>query len=151
VTVRSPVLIALVILGLVAACGPTGAGLPAPQSTWPTVRATIDGRELHLIVADDHGVGMRGITDLGQLDGMLFAYPAAVAPGAIRFSMQGVTVDLDGHFFDAAGALIESIHMAACQGDPCPTYGPDHPFRWAIEAPSGRLTLPVGARLVVSG
>jgi uncharacterized membrane protein (UPF0127 family) len=132
-----------------AACATQG-DLPEPQAGWPTTTATLDGRELRLVVAEDHGIGMRGTSDLGGFHGMLFAYEEPVEPSAVRFSMQGVGEDLDGHFFAADGTLITTIWMAACPSDPCPSYGPDRPFRWVIEAPSGSLAVPPGARLVVT-
>jgi uncharacterized membrane protein (UPF0127 family) len=142
----------LVLLLLVGSgCGATGSSLPAPQSGWPTTSATLDGRILHLVVAEDHGIGMRGVTDLGHLDGMLFAYAEPVDPSGVRFSMQGLTIDLDAHFFNPDGLLIDTVPMAACPADPCPSYGPAEPFRWVVEAPAGALDVPAGARLVVAG
>jgi uncharacterized membrane protein (UPF0127 family) len=145
VSIRAGSACLLAIALALAACA---SGLPEPQAGWPTTTATLDGRDLHLIVADDHGVGMRGIADLGHLDGMLFDYPSPVDPGSIRFTMQGVMLDLDGHFFAADGTHITTIRMAACPSDPCPSYGPERPFRWVIETPPGSLTVPPGARLM---
>ena len=140
----------LLVAGVIlTGCGTTSAGPPYPQSAWPVVRATVDGRAVSLIVAEDHHLGMRNVADLGPVHGMLFAYPKRVDPTAVSFTMRGLAADLDAFFFDAEGLLIEAIRMPACAAEPCPTYGPDRPFRWVIESPAASLDVPDGARLDV--
>jgi uncharacterized membrane protein (UPF0127 family) len=99
-------------------------------------------------VADDdilRARGLMGVEDLGELDGMLFAWPEAVQA---RFTMRNTLIPLDIGFFNPEGELIEVLQMVPCDDSECPGYGIDSPFRWALEAPAGALLdLTPGARL----
>jgi uncharacterized membrane protein (UPF0127 family) len=80
--------------------------------------------------------GLAGVDDLGPLAGLLFAFPE---PVEARFTMKGATVPLDIAFFDARGTCVQVLTMPPCAAEPCPTYGPGAPYRWALEAPAGSL------------
>jgi uncharacterized membrane protein (UPF0127 family) len=111
-----------------------------------TVR--LDGADWLVAVADDSALRARGlmqVVELGDLDGMLFAWPEEVQA---RFTMMNTLIPLDIAFFDGTGKLIEVLEMVPCEGEPCPGYGIDSAFRWAMEAPAGALAgLSPGARL----
>jgi hypothetical protein len=157
----------VVLVVVLAACGgdttasTTGTG-PAPTvaTTTPTgltgfATDTIDlgGTEWLVAVADTPDLrrrGLMGVTDLGGLDGMLFVFEGDTAGD---FWMKDTLIPLDIAFFDTAGALVgEVITMTPCgDADPCPTYGPDAPYRYALETTVGgfeglELTLEVRNR-----
>jgi uncharacterized membrane protein (UPF0127 family) len=108
----------------------------------------LDGTGWDVAIADDSALRARGlmqVEDLGALDGMLFVWPAEIQA---RFTMHNTLIPLDIAFFDANGDLLEVLQMVPCDESPCPGYGIDSPFRWALEAPSGSLTdLPSRAKL----
>jgi uncharacterized membrane protein (UPF0127 family) len=64
--------------------------------------------------------------------------------------MKDTLLPLDIAFFRSDGTLIEVLSMPICTSDPCPTFGPSDPYRWAVEAPAGGplSTLSTGAVLV---
>ena len=112
----------------------------------------VAGNELTIVVAADHARGLMGIRDLGEIDGMLFAYPETVQPDEHRFWMQGVEIGLDIAFFDAAGVLVDDFAMPLCPAADqaarsCPLYTAAAPFRWALETETGRFRFEPGARL----
>ena len=78
--------------------------------------------------------GLMGVTGLGTLDGMLFVWPDDVAGG---FWMKDTLIPLDIAFFAADGLLVDLISMVPCEEDPCPSYRPSGPYRWAIEVETG--------------
>ena len=145
---RHPV-IALSIVVVLAGCGPGPApsGSLGPDDTVPPLltglpltTVTIGSRKLTVAVADTPDArarGLAGTADLGPLDGMLFVYPDPVDTG---FFMRGVVMPLDIAFVDADGRVLEVLTMPLCETDPCPTYRPAQPFRWAVETPAGGLS-----------
>jgi uncharacterized membrane protein (UPF0127 family) len=80
--------------------------------------------------------GLMGVADLGDLDGMLFVWPEDVTSG---FWMKNTLIPLDVAFFGADGSLVDVLTMVPCEADPCPSYRPSGAYRWALEAPAGRL------------
>ena len=89
--------------------------------------------------------GLMGVTDLGDLDGMLFSLDT---PAATRFWMKNTLIPLDVAFFGENAILQGVLPMDPCVADPCPTYGLGEPWLWALEAPRGTLQdLPDGALL----
>lgn len=153
---RASVLATLVaaVTFLVTGCGSIPIGpiaaqaVPDPQATWPIARARIGDRPVRLILAADHHLGMRGVTGLpATIQGMLFWYGSAVDPRLVTFAMRGVPIDLDIHFFDGTGVLIDTVRMTSCAADPCPSYGAQRPFAWAVESPAGSLAIPDGDRM----
>lgn len=128
-----------------------GAAPPAPEGLegWPMVTIRIGDEELTVVEAVDTARGLIGVEDLGELDGMLFAYPAPQDPALRRFHMTDVRFPLDALFFDADGRLLEAIVMPVCEAGPCPRYAPTEPYRWVVEVPPGTLETAPGDRLEV--
>ncbi len=88
-----------------------------------------------------------GVTDLGDLDGMVFLLPA---PSTGGFWMKDTLIPLDVAFFATDGSLLAVLTMEPCTSDPCPTYAIDEPWQWAIEVRAGDFDgLPPTARLDV--
>ncbi len=131
----------LLVLFLVAVT--VGACTASSQSTLPSFPSTtisIDNRELTVAVADTPQArrrGLMGITDLGELDGMLFAFDSEVRAW---FWMKDTLIPLDIAFFDAEGLAVDRLRMEPCTADPCPTYNAAGPYRFAVEAPAGDLS-----------
>jgi uncharacterized protein len=98
-------------------------------------------RCLHLVVADtldERVAGLRGRTDLGPYDGMLFVFQG---PSDSAFTMSGVTVPLDVGFFASDGARTSTRVMKPCPRAEaqCPAYRADGPYVYAIETLKGQL------------
>lgn len=115
------------------------AGVPVSLADAELRDVRLGGEVWRVAVADDPGGWTRGLADvasLGTLDGLLFAFPEDVwAP----FWMRGAAVPLDVAFFAADGEALGAFPMPLCAVDPCPTYRPDAPYRYALEAPMGTL------------
>lgn len=119
--------------------------LPDPEIR----RVVVDGRELTVAWADDvseRSQGLRGVADLGDLDGMIFD---TVADSTATFTMRGTRIPLDIYFFDAAGSGLGMLEMVPCVAEPCPSYGIGVPFRFALEVPAGSLEAGPDASLEV--
>lgn len=80
---------------------------------------------------------MRGRTGFDGADAMLFAFADGFDTRGIVWVMDGVAFPLDIAWFDQDGALVGTASMGLCRAAPCPTYAPDRPYRWALEAPVG--------------
>ena len=96
---------------------------------------------VRLLVADEEaerGAGLRGVTDLGPYDGMLFVNEADVTSA---YTMSGVTEPLDIGWYDAGGGLVSRTAMKPCPdgGPDCPLYSADGPYRFALETFEGGL------------
>jgi len=129
-------LILLVIAVVFAGCG---SDEPAGLEGFETSTITVVGRELVVAVAESpsqRSQGLMGVTDLGSLDGMLFVFPVDSDGG---FWMKDTLIPLDIVFFSADGGFVDSLTMAPCTEDPCPTYRPGGSYRYALEAPAGDL------------
>lgn len=146
---RRGAIVNLALVLAMAGCGPAApadSGPGAVDGRMPPLLAglelttvTIGSSELMVAVADTPSArsrGLAGTTDLGPLDGMLFAYEEPVETG---FFMRGVTMALDIAFVAADGRVLSVLTMPPCTADPCPTYAPSSPYRWAIETPAGGL------------
>jgi uncharacterized membrane protein (UPF0127 family) len=130
-----------------APAAPAESGPGAADGTMPPLLAglqlttvTIGTREYAVAIADTPAArsrGLAGTTDLGPLDGMLFAYQEPVETG---FFMRGVAMALDIAFVGVDGRVLSVLTMPLCTEDPCPTYAPSSPFMWAIETPAGGLS-----------
>jgi hypothetical protein len=104
-----------------------------------TVEIILNGEALLVAVADTserRAQGLMGVTDLGDLDGMVFLHSEPVTS---KFWMKDTVIPLDIAFFATDGTLLGVLTMEPCTADPCPTYGVDEPYQWAIEVPSGRF------------
>jgi uncharacterized protein len=85
------------------------------------------------------------VTNLPEGAGMLFLFPEEKS-GA--FWMKDTLIPLDIAFFDAKRRLVGALTMLPCTADPCPTFSPGAPFKFAVEANEGAFSaLPPRARL----
>lgn len=117
---------------------------PAPVSTGDlggvTVRSvSVDGAEFLVAVAatpEERNQGLRGVDDLGDLDGMLFEWGGEEVTS--RFTMADTLIDLDIAFFDADGVFVDAFRMTPCDGPDCPSYAAAAPYAFALETPAGR-------------
>jgi uncharacterized protein len=76
---------------------------------------------------------------------MLFRFPEEVRG---KFNMKGALMPLEVAFFNQDGVLISVQTMSLCDNDPCPLYGPDQAFKYALEPPLGHLPiLPGGSHI----
>ncbi len=83
--------------------------------------------------------GLMGVTDtsLQGYSGMIFTYPEDVNNA---FYMKNTLIPLSIAWIDSAGDVVTITDMEPCgDQDPCPTYAPSGPYRWAIEVPKGQL------------
>ena len=85
---------------------------------------------------EERASGLMGVTSLGGLDGMAFAYSDAAVR---RFWMKDTLLPLSIAFVDATGTVVDTADMDPCTADPCPNFGPEIPFTLALEVPQGRL------------
>lgn len=101
----------------------------------------VGDRTLLLAIADTPALrasGLMGVTDLGDLDGMLFYWRHEANGG---FWMKDTVIPLDIVWFLEDGSYAGRASMVPCTDDPCPTYSPegDPDYRYAIEARPGAL------------
>jgi uncharacterized membrane protein (UPF0127 family) len=129
----------------------------ATTTTWSlpgfdTIEIAIDGQPMLVALAEtpaQRGQGLMGVTEMPAETGMLFVFPVE---RITSFWMKDTLIPLDIAFFDGAGVLVEVLTMEPCQADPCPTYGPEAPFKWAVEAPAGAFSdLDPATRLELPG
>lgn len=143
---RTPLLAALVLSLLAGCSGDVPEPLPDGQ-----VRATLDGVELLLEVADDErerAVGLMRRSSVPPGTGMVFLYDEPVES---RFYMYDVQVPLRAVFV-RDGRVVLSVLMPPCEKglapQECPTYGPDEPFDTVVEtAPETLPDVQPGDRL----
>lgn len=113
---------------------------------------TAAGREVKLTVrlADEEEEQLAGFQHIGRRvlarSLILFAFPWEIAG---KFHMRNVVAPLDIAFIKADGEVFSIMRM-----EPGPElYGPDGPFKYALEAPAGlfeREGLTPGSRLVLA-
>lgn len=77
--------------------------------------------------------GLRGVSELGELDGMLFDLGSETTTS---FTMRDTLIPLDIHFFDSDGSWVGALEMVPCTAEPCPSYRVDRLFRYALEIPA---------------
>lgn len=120
------------------------------MSGFETIEIVLDGEPLTVALADTPARrtrGLMGVTDLRDLDGMVFLFPQ---PAVNRFWMKDTLLPLDIAFFATDGSLLGVFTVEPCTADPCPSYGVDEPSQWVIEVPAGNFAdLPADARLDV--
>ncbi len=94
--------------------------------------------------------GLMGRTDLAGYDGMLFQFERDTQA---EFFMKDTLIPLSIAWFDAQGRFISSADMPPCgDEDPCPLYGAEAAYRYALEVAEGDLPslgIGPGTRLVV--
>lgn len=100
----------------------------------------VEDRLLLLAIADTptlRAQGLMGVTDLGDLDGMLFTWPEETSGS---FWMKNTLIPLDIMWFDDEGRFVGRASMVPCEAEPCETYSPaGASFRYAIESNPGDL------------
>jgi uncharacterized membrane protein (UPF0127 family) len=125
----------------------------APFERFEASTATLDGRQLAVLLADNDQLrakGLGGVDGVGAYDGMIFVFPGDTNEA---FWMYDTRFALDIAFVAADGAVLEQATMTPCAtaADACPRTTPAHPYRTALEAPAGafaRWNLQVGSRLI---
>lgn len=93
-----------------------------------------------LAVADTSSLrarGLMGVTDFGDVDGMIFTWGGELVTSA--FTMRDTLVPLSIAFFDGGGEMVDSFDMVPCIADPCPSYQAQAPYAYAIEFPVGQV------------
>ncbi len=142
---------ALLAVVLLAGCSSEAAD-PAPIEDG-RVRATLDGVELTLEVADtpeERAVGLMRRTEVPPGTGMVFLYDE---PSEGRFYMYDVPIPLRAVFV-RDGEVVFTVVMPPCEQGlapaECPTYGPDEPFDTVVETdPETLPDVQPGDRLVL--
>jgi len=92
---------------------------------------------VRLEVAADPAARARGLmrrTRVPEGTGMVFLYPADVTEA---FWMKNTLVPLSIAFVAADGRVVGVAEMTPCRTDPCPTYAPAGPYRYAVELAAG--------------
>ena len=92
---------------------------------------------VRLEVAADPAARARGLMGRRQVPagtGMVFLYPADVAEA---YWMKNTLVPLSIAFVAADGRVVSVAEMTPCTADPCPSYAPAGPYRYAVELPAG--------------
>jgi uncharacterized protein len=131
------------VMALSACHGDTPAAR-SPTSPGPTQTldiATANG-PVHLTVelavtAAQQQEGLMGRTSLPPDAGMAFLFDE---PTTVHFWMKDTLIPLSIAFWDQDGRIVALEEMTPCTQDPCPTYGPDVPYRGAVEANAGFFT-----------
>ena len=82
----------------------------------------------------DRARGLMGRTEVAKGTGMVFLYPADVTEA---FWMKNTLVPLSIAFVAADGRVVSVAEMTPCKADPCPSYAPAGPYRYAVELAAG--------------
>ncbi len=91
--------------------------------------------------------GLRGVGDLGDLDGMLFVFEQ---PAPISFTMQDTLIPLDLLVVSAESLVVARISMVPCREEPCRLYPTGEAAAFAIEVPAGAFSdIAEGARFSI--
>ncbi len=114
--------------------------VPPSLADYAVENVLVGDRELLLAIADGPSLrrqGLQGVTDLLDLDGMLFFW----RHDGDTFWMKDTLVPLDIVWFNEDGTYKDRASMVPCAEDPCVTYSPAGglDFRFAIEAKPGDL------------
>jgi len=78
--------------------------------------------------------GLMGRRKLPQGTGMVFLYPADVTEA---YWMKDTLVPLSIAFVAADGRVVSVAEMTPCTADPCPSWAPAGPYRYAVELAGG--------------
>jgi uncharacterized protein len=78
--------------------------------------------------------GLMGRREVPEGTGMVFLYPEDVAKA---FWMKNTLVPLSIAFVAADGGVVSVAEMTPCAADPCPSYAPAGPYRYAVELTAG--------------
>jgi hypothetical protein len=119
--------------------GSDAVAMPPQIDAFRVKQVQVGDRTLTLAIADDPSLrrqGLQGVTDLEDLDGMLFFWRHDGDP----FWMKDTLIPLDIVWFNEDGTFKGRDSMVPCTAYPCPTHQPDNlDFRYAIEVPPGTL------------
>jgi uncharacterized protein len=160
--------VALLAWGLASSAGLVGrdergpsAGPPAttpddPGAERPTVAYRLEpaagaSMTVRLEVAADPATRARGLMGRREVPdgtGMVFLYPSDVAES---YWMKNTLVPLSIAFVAADGRVVSVAEMTPCKADPCPSYAPAGPYRYAVELAAGSFRaagVGPGARVV---
>ena len=123
--------------------------IPEQLADFGVQTVAVDGEPWLVAMANTPDLRRQGlmfVTDLADLDGMVFAFDRTAR---WSFWMKNTLIPLDIAFFAEDGSLLAVLQMEPCgDQDPCPSYGPDADSRYALEAPLGALiALDPAARL----
>ena len=144
---------------------PTMTDAPVEGRTTPTTAAgsgrptvvyrlePVEGRAVtvRLEVAADPAARARGLMGRREVPagtGMVFLYPGYVA---MAYWMKNTLVPLSIAFVAADGRVVSVAEMTPCKADPCPSYAPAGPYRYAVELAAGAFPaagVGEGARVV---
>jgi uncharacterized protein len=113
------------------------AGAEPATAAYRLEPATGAARTVRLEVAADPAARARGLMGRRQVPegtGMVFLYPADVAEA---YWMKNTLVPLSIAFVAADGRVVSVAEMTPCKADPCPSYPPAGPYRYAVELAAG--------------
>jgi uncharacterized protein len=113
------------------------AGTEPATVTYRLEPATGAARTVRLEVAADPAARARGLMGRRQVPegtGMVFLYPSDVAEA---YWMKNTLVPLSIAFVAADGRVVSVAEMSPCKADPCPSYPPAGPYRYAVELAAG--------------
>jgi uncharacterized membrane protein (UPF0127 family) len=129
--------LAPLLLIVAVACG-SAEEVAYPNASAALSIGTDDGSvSLDVQVADtpaERETGLMGRESLSPYDGMAFVWDEPVVG---TFWMKDTLIPLSIAFWDADGRIISILDMDPCTEDPCPSYGPEHPFVGAVEVARG--------------
>ena len=114
----------------------------APGEAAGTVEYRLEPAEgdpvtVRLEVAADPATRARGLMEREEVPpgtGMVFLYPRDVAEA---YWMKNTLVPLSIAFVAADGRVVSVAEMTPCKADPCPSYAPAGPYRYAVELAAG--------------
>ena len=118
---------------------------PVPLEGREVATIWVGDRPLVVVVSDDPDERVRGlmfVTDLRDVDGMLFVWPT---DGDRSFWMKDALIPLDIAWFDSTGMLVGKQTMELCIESPCRSYSPDSEYRFAVETQAGDLDFVTGS------
>lgn len=137
---RRLVLATALLVGL-CACHPAPSTDASPPPTHApeilTIQTAKGPVQLHVELAitdDEQQRGLMNRTSLAPSSGMAFLFGA---PTTVGFWMKDTLIPLSIAFWDDQGRVVAIDEMTPCTMDPCQTYGPDTPYRGAVEANAG--------------
>jgi uncharacterized membrane protein (UPF0127 family) len=142
--------VALLVAVLLAGCGPEAVDAP---DRLPELNPEVDALPAGQVIVRDVGGeevaevavrvartpeersrGLMNVSELPTGVGMLFVNEEDVRSG---FWMKDTLVRLDILWADADGTVVDTAEMEPCAADPCPSYAPGEPYRYALEVPAG--------------
>ena len=99
-----------------------------------TTEIKIAGKTFSAEVADNPLTRSRGLMYRTVPSPMLFVFPSPTTDG---FWMKNVKFPLDIIWIDSDKKIIGTDRMEPCASEPCKTYSPPAPMKYALEMPAG--------------